>query len=395
MPSYIVDPTRFYAEGAVVDWSNEVNRLGIMGEPPGFFLPLSLRWIFSAELGMPTEPFKVWARVQSTELEGPLTINTTSLLLFGYRVITWPEGTMTHVSVDVQRPKVARSHPSRAHPLVGNLTATVTVAAGTSTVRLSATVIDGLVASRGVTVTAVRGIESGALTQAAGWNMLEVVGLPVKKADWNGIGKHGDPQGIVDAFVDAPAAAVQRLIRGGPLFGWGPLVEGVPAPHWSAPGSQALVTEVNTGILEQLRGIVAGFPPNQQAAQTVTIPVPPPTNSSGDTVTTPSHDAQVSPLSTMLMGAGSDPFTSLVLGFGTSYNIAARPGTIPPPRVDYMITARWEKGMDGASAPVEFAAIVPRRARRAPPPPANLVAEPLGMPAPRRRATATGGLDAD
>jgi hypothetical protein len=382
MPNYIVDPTRFYAEGAVVDWVALVRRLGIQTDVQNLRPTIELRWMLGADLGMPTEPFRVWTRVHTTQIEKPLTIQTMSLMfLLGYSTASWSDGSMSHVSVDVQAPAGGTLASFAGGPLVSNIGTLVTVPAGNTTVQVSAPVIDGLLVSPGVTVTAVRGIETGAFSQAAGWQLIEVVGLPVARADWGGVGRYGDPQGMVGAVVDARAAAEQRLTRGGPPIGWRPLLAaGVPAPPWSAPSFPALVVEVNQELLKLLRNIVASVPPNQQAAQTVTIPVPPPKNSSGDTMTAHSSDAQVAPLATTLMAASSDPFLSLVLGFGTAYpaNADDAPGGVS--RRDYMITAHWEKGLDGASPPADFAAIIPAPGPAPPPPPpANMVSERLGM----------------
>jgi hypothetical protein len=381
VPNYLVDPTRFHAEGAVVDWAAVARRLGIETSVPSLRPTIELRWMLAAELGLPTEPFQVWYRAHTTQVEKPLTLQTKSLFFIGYSTITWSEGSMSHVSVDVQTSSGGTLLSFAGAPLPSNIGTLVSVPAVNTTLQLSAPVIDGLLVSPGVTVTAVRGIPAGALSQAAGWRLLEVVGLPVRQADWAGIGKHGSPQGMVGAFVDAPTAAVQRLTRGAPPIGWGPLLAtGVPAPPWTAPGFPALVTEVNQELLTLLRNIVASFPPNQQAAQTLTLPVPPPQNSSGDTMTAHSSDAQVAPLAMTFMGASSDPFLSLVLGFGTAYSGTGDHVGGPMSRVDFMITAHWEKGLDGASAPADFAAIIPLPGPApAPPPPANMMTELLAL----------------
>src|SRR5262249_48173088 len=139
-------------------------------------------------------------------------------------------------------------------PQLLNIGAMVNVPVGNTTVPISAPVIDGLFVSPGITVVAVRGIESGALSHAAGWTLVELVGLPVKAAAWAGIGKHGTPQGLVGAFVDAQTAAIQRLQRGAPPVGWAALLAaGFPAPLWAAPSFPGLVTEVNVNLLSLLR----------------------------------------------------------------------------------------------------------------------------------------------
>ena len=381
MTNYIIDPTRFYVQGAVVNWVAAQRRLGIQADPQKLQSTVQLRWMLSGDLGLPTEPFQVWVRAHNAQIEQPLSIQQRQLMLFfNYSLITWSNSSMSHVSVDVQAPAGGTILAFAGGPLLSNVNATLTLPTGNTTVALAAPVIDGLLVSAGVTVTAVRGSESGALSQAAGWTLRELVGLPVKKADWNGTGKHGDPQGLVGAFVDAPTAAVQRLQRGGPPIGWAPiLTPSLAAPLWSAPNFGALVDEVNGTLLNVLRTIVSGFPPNQQAAQRVVTPIPPPQNSAGDTMTVTSSDAQVSPLAMTVMAASTDPFLSLVLGFGTAYAVNSDLATVALPRFDYMITAHWEKGLDGKSAPVDYAAIIPAPGAALPPvPPANLMTELLG-----------------
>ena len=80
-----------------------------------------------------------------------------------------------------------------------------------------------------------RGLVTSAYANTPGWTEVELVGLPVKQADWAGIGKHGEPQGMVGAFTDAQTAAVARLTRGAPPIGWAPTVPAAfAAPTWQS-----------------------------------------------------------------------------------------------------------------------------------------------------------------
>ena len=58
---YNVDQTVFHSEGALISWTAAAQRLNIP-----LFAPLptvvELRWMLAENLGMPTEPFVVWAR---------------------------------------------------------------------------------------------------------------------------------------------------------------------------------------------------------------------------------------------------------------------------------------------------------------------------------------------
>jgi len=177
----------------------------------------------------------------------------------------------------------------------------------------------------------VRGLFTSAYANAPGLTEIELVGLPVKRADWSGIGKHGEPQGMVGSFTDAQTAAVARLTRGAPQVGWA-LTDGsgIAAPTWVPPNFPSLVGEVNSSLLDQLKAIVKGFAPDQQAAQTISIAfaaagelVGPVDGGAGSTTT-------LAPLVMTLMAASTDPFLSLVLGFGTAYPPAGG-GVLAPP----------------------------------------------------------------
>jgi hypothetical protein len=381
--NYIVDPTRFYAEGAIVDWVRTIRRLGINVDDPRTRIPtVQLRWILRGDMGMPTEPFQVWVRtksVQGVQERLPITTQTLAFLL-GHTLVSWPSGSMANVSIDVMAGSAGTIVSFAGGPLFENYNGWAQFAAGNSTVEISAPVIDGLLVPTGASVAAVRGIPSGALSAAAGWVLLETVGLPVVQSDWAGIGRHGDPQGLVAAPVDAQTAAFERLTRGGPPVGWGPLLAaGFAAPPWSAPDYGALIAEVNGELLDFLRSIIPAVPPNQLAAKRITMPVPAPQNSLGQSVAATSSDADVSPFGMTLIAASTDPFLSLVLGFGTAYPVTGTAG-LARLRFDYMITAHWERGLDGASEAVDYAAIVPAPGLALPPPtPANLAAEIQGL----------------
>jgi len=128
----VVDPTRFYAEGAVVDWARALRRLAIPNADPKKLGPtIELRWMLRGDLGMPTEPFQVWARPHSPQgVEQPLTLTRTSLLFFfGYSLITWPNGTMTNVSVDLTSSAPGTVFAFAGGPLWENVTTFVPVPA--------------------------------------------------------------------------------------------------------------------------------------------------------------------------------------------------------------------------------------------------------------------------
>lgn len=394
--NYTVDTKRFYADGAIIDWIRSVRLLGVQADPGRLRPVTQLRWMLHPNMGMPSEPFKVWARRRSSQsIQQALGIKSTTLLFMGaYTAITWPNGRMAHVSIDVSSSISGTIFAFAGGPQFSNINAWVAVSNGNSTVEIGAPVIDGLLVPPGISVSAVRGISTASLSQAAGWELIETVGLPTRNPAWIGIGRHGERQGMVSAPIDADAAAIQRLERGAPPIGWGSLLApGIPAPGWTAPAFDPLLDEINKELLDYLRGSVASIAPNLLAAHKITMPMAPPQNSVGQSVDATSSDAQVSPLAMTLIAAGSDPFLSLALGFGTAYPFTQEnPTFVGAPRMDYMITAHWDKGLDGNSPPADFAALVPAPAlATAPPTPANIAAQTAGILKPAERDGAWRG----
>jgi hypothetical protein len=380
---YIVDQTRFHAEGAVINWTAAAQRLKIPIWAP---LPtlIELRWMLGSDLGMPTEPFGVWARPHmAAPTWQPLTISQRQLLYLGlFQLVTWSQGSVSSVRIDVQAPSGGAIFAFSGGPLLSNICAAAAAPVGNTTVELSAHIIDGLLVSPAISVNAMRGIVTSAYANTPGWTEIELVGLPVKQAQWSGIGKHGEPQGMVGSFTDAQTAAVARLTRGAPPIGWALTdASGIAAPTWTAPNFASLVGEVNSDLLDALRAIVRDFPPDQQAAQTISVALPPPVNSSGQQMSGGGSTTTLAPLPMTFMAAATDPFLSLVLGFGTAYPPArdAAGAPVGSGAQDFMITAHWEKGLDGRSARVDYAAVIPApTAALAPPPPANLFSVIVG-----------------
>jgi hypothetical protein len=308
---------------------------------------------------------------------------------FSYKVIDWHES-LASVFVDLQATGPAAVMGFVGAPAMENVVTYLSLGAGTQTIQLSGEVMHGLLISSNVTVTAVRGIACASYSAADDWEKIEIVGLPVDPSQWGGVGQHASNQGLVTALQAPKSAAQDRLFRGTPPVGWEPLLApGFPAPPWVPPNPSVLIDEVNKGLLDSLRPILAIVPPNQQAAQSVDITVPPPENSSGQQMSGGDRQSKVFPLAIALIGISTDPFLSLVLGFGTAYPFAldlTKSGALR--QFDYMITARWERGLDGVSPSTEYAAIIPRpKFALTPASPANMISETMGF----GRPTASDG----
>lgn len=387
--AYVVDPARFKAEGALLDWAFIARRLNTKYDGRKRQM-LQLRWMTAVGLGMPTEPFVVWRRPKGQQFVKNLGFSSHhQIWLFGSSTVNWIDGPMAQVMVDVQATLPGTVYAYAGSPHISNAVATADVPVGASTVTLKASTIDGLVTTPGMNVTAVRGVPLDQLTGAAGWRQYEIVGLPVPKPDWDDLSKHALKQGMVASLTTPQDAARQRLERGGPQVGWqSGLLSGQAVPPWSPPSiSQLVLTEIRSDIIDKLQLVLPATPPNQQLDEKLPVTLPPPENSSGKKMSGGNRTTQVSPLAVTLMGAGSDPWLALALGFGTAYDAAGgvnpltgKPDEESALNYDYMVTARWEKGLDGDSDPFEMAAVVPSPALAIPPPlPANLSAEVMGQ----------------
>ncbi|HKQ04763.1 MAG TPA: hypothetical protein VJ464_06495 [Blastocatellia bacterium] len=385
---YIVETAQFKAEGAVVDWPLQAKRLGFSyaGNTPRL---LHLRWMIHPELGMPTEPFIVWRRSKNNP--GPVIKDlnftvTPEAYLFGSKRVDWTDGLMMRVVVDIQANVAGLMTAYAGSATFGSMTQFINVPAGNSTLTIEAPEIDGLILQDGMNVTKVKGIPADWLVQAAGWAKLEIVGLPVVKAEWVGVGKHASDQGMVGALTDPGSAAMQRLARGGPQVGWQPkLPTGETVPAWVAPNYALLIDEVRKDVLTRLKPVMLSAPDQQITKKVSEQAVL--ENSNKQQMPHQNNQMSVAPLALMLLAAGTDPWYSLALGFGTAYDARTTGITGAGSEAlmyDYMITARWEKGLNGSSAsPFEMAALVPAPTQAvACPTPANLSAALMGYQRP-------------
>ena len=388
--AFVVDTTKFQAEGAFLQWQVIAKRLGILDFANRDLLPvLQLRWTLHPELGFPTEPFIVWRRNRRNNQPKPIQAEINSSLLFGAGKVVDLRGTYTHVTLTLSGAGGV-VYGFVGSPWANTIVAMASVAAGTSiVVNLSAPAIEGLVVSNGLTIDGIAGVRADDLSAASGWERYELVGLPVKRSEWTdqGIGRHGMEQGMLSALTNAEAAAAQRLERGAPPVGWASLiVAGLPAPPWSAPPTPALIVDLQKSVLDDFRTIATLAPASQAAARVPKL-IPPPENSSGEQMSGSGNTAQVSPLAMLYMAAGTDCFNALGLGFGTAYPVKFRdPNEGSTVDYDWMITARFERGPTGTGAAVEYAALVPSpQPAIATPAPASMAQEMAGVLRPRNR----------
>ncbi len=374
--AFIVDPTKFQAEGAIVSWPAVARRLRI--EAARLPTVLHLRWMFHKELGLPTEPFIVWRRNRKFNAPSEIDFTVLTTNLFGLGRIVFFGRTCSKVIL-VTNGAGGVVYGFAGAPTLKNIVAVNVIPAGSNqSVQLTAPAIDGLIVSPQSSISSIAGTPSQDLTEAEGWEQLELVGLPVDKNDWagSGIGQHGIDQGLFP-LMDSRSAAKDRLLRGSPPIGWASNIEpGLPAPLWVS-ATPAVIDELQSPVLSDLQSI-AMLPPNEQFAKLKVKQMPPPENSSGQAVSQPGSETLISPLGALLLCAGTDCFNCLALGFGTAYPLVNQ-GELNASDYDYMVTARYEEGLDGRSPAAEYAALVPSPTLAvAPPIPASMSSEKMG-----------------
>ena len=147
--AYIVDTTKFQAEGSYLRWQLVARRLGMLEVAANRVLPsvLQLRWTLKTELGLPTEPFIVWRRNRKLNQPKGIQADISSSGLFGQGVVVDLKGSYTHVNLNVSG-GAGVVYGFVGSPWLTSIVAIAAVPAGANqTVSLSAPAIEGLVVS--------------------------------------------------------------------------------------------------------------------------------------------------------------------------------------------------------------------------------------------------------
>lgn len=394
----IVDPNKFVLLGAVTDWLTVYRRHAQSARPPKEIAAerkleltriVQLRWLTAPDLGYPTEPFRVWRRpAMPVQSEKPVTYSTTHWFTLRMAVLERP---MVFVRARFNAPSagsvIAFAGMPYASPVVGLRPFTP----GFNEVQLSGAAVQSLIYTPSAELQSVTGLDH-LVADDPSWQLMEIVGLPVGP-DWAGVLDLDQPQGLTTAPGDARTAALDRFRRGAPFYGWEPAIPGGGnAPPWKLADPHAMLKVMEKHALPPLRDMVTTRAPNQHAAYEVQHTLPPvdPMNPAnpGEPAT-----ARFFPFCTLVFGASTDPLASLISGYGTAFEDLDIPPIVLGDRAlfndpgrsdwDYMVTARYRKGADGASEAREYAAIVfaPAVGTR-PPVPANLAVEREGLRAP-------------
>lgn len=394
----IVDPTKFVLLGAVTDWLTAYRRQVEQARSPKEIAAerklslariVQLRWLMAPELGYPTEPFRVWRRpAMPMQIEKAVGFRVTGLFTLRFVVLDRP---MVFVRVQLNAPSAGALMAFSGMPYNSPMVALRPLAAGFNSVALSGSAVQALVLPPVTAVQQITGLDGQAADDKT-WELVEVVGLPVG-ADWAGVLQLDQPQGLAGALGDPRDAALDRFRRGAPFYGWEPVIPGGGnAPPWKLADPKAMLEVLAKSMLPPLREMVTLLPPAQQAGYEVQHALPPvdPMNPAQ-----PGDDAlaRFKPLSQLVFGAATDPLASLVTGFGTAFEDVDLPPIVLGDRKlfgdasrsdwDFMVTATCGRGADGASAPVEYAAIVFAPGVGLPPPvPAQMACEFEGLRAP-------------
>ena len=382
MDRLTVRPERFMVEAAIIDWIQIIRRRKL---PDNFAnlmqqrlkkqgIPVRsahLRWSLHPEFGMPTEPFVVWRR-PIVNFEGAREIVPVYSVQLPntVRVIGWGEPlALVTLRLHVPGPNAMVIGTSGA-PTLGRASTFKTITAGTHTVELAGPDLTGMIVmGAGVEVQNISGVSPDVVANNPGWQKVEIVGFPVEPDQWAGVGNHDRKQGLLDpGLVDPEEAAIQRLLRGTPLLGWDPeITPGVNAPPWILPDKSGLIHEMRQQILPLLREM-AELPPHKQQAFLKRVDMPPPENTSGQSVDTEPSQAEYAPLGILGSAVTSDPLLSLALGYGTAIEQEDLPAITLGDRklfagkddFDYMVTAHWERGLRGQGEAFDGAALALR-----------------------------------
>jgi hypothetical protein len=392
-PSRIIDPDRFLLLATLVDWT-EVQRRTPKAEPASLIVErrrlrgprvLQLRWVTDPKLGYPSEPFRVWRR-PSMPIEGEKKVVPTPMDFFG----AWTGYALPApaVFVRVVLNVVGASASVLAFsgaPFGSAIVGMGEVPTGVRTISFSAGRIMSLLVFGSATLIEVTMLDGKAADPAAGWQLVELVGLPVDPAVWAGVRDLDQKQGPAPSAMDPREAALDRYRRGAPFYGWqAEIAAGRPAPPWVLADPKAILKAYDSDLLPDLRTIISRLPPDQQHTLTRAASLPLEGTGPDPAQTT------YAPLRHLTFAAATDPLASLIGGFGTAYEDEDLPPIVLGDRVlfgdqtrsdwDWMVTALYARGLDDASEAVEYAAIARAPALALPPPaPYGLQARTDGM----------------
>lgn len=334
---------------------------------------VALRWILHSSLGMPRALFKVW-HFQGRALPVKEVTVHSEPLDSGSRLLSWTVGPGAAVLLVVNVPAgatlVARgfSGPDGTGHAVDE-ESVVGLTSNRALVLFGSPVASVVLLGTG-TVASVRVVPIDAFINDPGWKLLETVGLPANEA-FAATGYPMVPQGPVGAEQAPVNAAIDRVKRGTPDAGWNAITDrGTAVPAFVAPDSSQLVTkELRPLVSAVARMLETVSDPSKHAETSVPVTTKAPRSVHGVAASahwqSKTHDSELFPLGGMLVAAGTDPFSALALGFGTTLGApaATQPSSTTistqPLKFDfYMITVDHKVvlkfKLPGAGTTIEF-----------------------------------------
>ena len=378
----ILDPERFLLLGALTDWdvvakvNNHTPRAAAIARSRGISTRIvQLRWLLDPALGYPSEPFKVWRRATNTINPQPIEWQADGTL-FGISIVSWTQP-QTLLVAQLQSTGAGTVFAFAGAPFNSTLVDIGSLKPGFNSIRLSGPAVQTLVLSTGVALQSLSGV-GAAVINDPGWTLVEQVGFPFSL---DGLFNLDDPQGLVSNLVDPREAALDRYRRGAPFYGWRTnMSAAVPAPAWMLAEPEAMIEVFSEEYRDDLGEIIDSLPPEEHRSFKRFSELS--HENGGDPART-----RFSPIEMLLFGAATDPLVSLITGFGTAFDHVNTDVETPSDAIsDYMVTARYENGLDGNSEPVEYAAILPAPDLAVPPPaPTNVAAFTEGYQSPNMR----------
>ncbi len=387
MVARIFDPTLFRGQGALMTLramagprklpGAELSTTHLGSNSKDRALSVFLRWQLNPDIGMPSEPFKVWRRpAMPLGDEIPQSTHAVAFPPLGH-VITFTEALVSFTATvragaTAQKITVLPVADGVGFENVIGLLNFDLPANGSRQFTFQASYMTGLLLIGTDRLDALQGLPLQQAGKIEAWELVETVGLPVDEGEWSDLPgqDHGIKQGLVGAEVDARSAAKTRFARGVNPYGWLPFFPtGEPAPLWQMPAAEKMVADANGEFLSMMHQAMAK-PPEQQRKVTRGYRIPPPQNANGKRLKADDSEATVIPLSLLQMAVSTDPMQAVILGFGTGYRYEDLPPVVlgktsffNDPNVsdwDYMVTGLWRHGLDGKSAPQEYATLIPR-----------------------------------
>jgi len=328
-----VDGRVFFVEAAHIFWPQLTDGADItqpathlrdnpvsITSDPNFAQPqVALRWHVNAAaefpqsgsaLGLPSSPFTVWRRGPKLESDDEVPVDFINRPgpFPGTRLIQFAKP-MAKITVEVNSSAGGLVLALSNAPKALSVLKWDIASAGNDVLRIAAGRINGLLIPNAMGVNNLLGIEPGPFIEAGDWEPIEIVGLPVDPGEWAGVGSHADKQGLIGSLTDPIDAALDRVVRGTPAFGWAAEVEpGVQAPPWAPPDPGGLMDELHEMLIPQLRETLTRDRADQAAFE-FEAPLPPPETLDGNAIDAQDQTALVKPVDARR--AGPTPRTGL------------------------------------------------------------------------------------